>query len=534
MAHSKLYRSFIILQEDERGHSVSKDKPLSGYAKIEVKNNVCKIAFYAQNLKKEYSQCRMMLICNKKDSKFLVDLGTMNITPQGKAESSLEYDAHNIGNTEIDFEKIVGAAICKEVGGKNNFLMCGFLNGEQPTTNWKEYKKVSAARNVNDGKKQYIEKKVECVCVDKTKEEGTTGTNQNMQEMNTNMGTTGMNQNTNMNMGSTGMSPNTNMNTGSTGMNPNTNTNTGSTGMNQNTNMNMGSTGMNPNTNMNMGSTGMNPNTNMNMGSTGMNQNTNMNMGTTGMNPNTNMNMGNTGMNQNANMNMGTTNMNLDGMADLNNDNYATPPNQRKYRDENEISEKLDIDLDLESVDAALTNKVELNEPQNKFDEYEKDLQQKFEELRYRNAVGDINDDYDFELRGSIGEFFTSIVDGLEPLRVTNEIKKCKWYKVKVKNFDEMCNISNYNKYTTLYYPMINYYPYISKKGHFLVGLKCDNKGRVKYIIYGVPGSKDKQSQPYGGKTGFVTFVPERAGSNEGHWLMFYDFKNSLVVVPMK
>lgn len=482
MAHSKLYRSFIILQEDERGHSVSKDKPLSGYAKIEVKNNVCKIAFYAQNLKKEYSQCRMMLICNKKDSKFLVDLGTMNITPQGKAENSLEYDARNIGNTDIDFEKIVGAAICKEVGGKNNFLMCGFLNGEQPTTNWKEYKKVSAARNVNDGKKQYIEKKVECVCVDKTKETGTTGTNQNMQGMNTNMGTTGMNENTNMNIGSTGMNQNTNMNTGSIGMN-------------QNTNMNMGNTGMNPNTNMNMGTTGMNPN---------------------------------------ANMNMGTTNMNLDGMADLNNDNYATPPNQRKYRDENEISEKLDIDLDLESVDAALTNKVELNEPQNKFDEYEKDLQQKFEELRYRNAVGDINDDYDFELRGSIGEFFTSIVDGLEPLRVTNEIKKCKWYKVKVKNFDEMCNISNYNKYTTLYYPMINYYPYISKKGHFLVGLKCDNKGRVKYIIYGVPGSKDKQSQPYGGKTGFVTFVPERAGSNEGHWLMLYDFKNSLVVVPMK
>ena len=515
MAHSKLYRSFIILQEDERGHSVSKDKPLSGYAKIEVKNNVCKIAFYAQNLKKEYSQCRMMLICNKKDSKFLVDLGTMNITPQGKAENSLEYDARNIGNTDIDFEKIVGAAICKEVGGKNNFLMCGFLNGEQPTTNWKEYKKVSAARNVNDGKKQYIDKKIECVCVDKTKETGTTGTNQNMQ---------GMNTNSNMN----------NANMGTTGMNQNTNMNMGSTGMNQNTNMNMGSTGMNPNTNMNTGNTGMNQNTNMNMGSTGMNPNTNMNMGNTGMNPNANMNMGSTGMNPNTNMNMGTTNMNMDGMADLNNANYATPPNQRKYRDDNEISEKLDIDLDLESVDVALTKKAELNQPENKFEEYEQDLQQKFEELRYRNAVGDINDDYDFELSGSIGEFFTSIVDGLEPLRVTNEIKKCKWYKVKAKNFDEMCNISNYNKYTTLYYPMINYYPYISKKGHFLVGLKCDSKGRVKYIIYGVPGTKDKQSQPYGGKTGFVTFVPEKPGSNEGHWLMFYDFKNSLVVVPMK
>ena len=52
LAHNKLYRNFIILQEDENNHSTSEEKGLSGYAKIEAKSDKCKISFYAQNLKK--------------------------------------------------------------------------------------------------------------------------------------------------------------------------------------------------------------------------------------------------------------------------------------------------------------------------------------------------------------------------------------------------------------------------------------------------------------------------------------------------
>ena len=95
-----------------------------------------------------------------------------------------------------------------------------------------------------------------------------------------------------------------------------------------------------------------------------------------------------------------------------------------------------------------------------------------------------------------------------------------------------MLNISNYNKYTIAYYPMINYYPYIKKYGHFLMGYKCDNKGELKYIVYGVPGRKDIDDQPYAGKTGFVTWM--NSGDGNGFWLMFYDYKKSTVVVPMK
>ena len=54
MANSnRLYRNFVILQEDERGYANSDEKTLSGYSKVEAKGDRCKISFYAQNLRKD-------------------------------------------------------------------------------------------------------------------------------------------------------------------------------------------------------------------------------------------------------------------------------------------------------------------------------------------------------------------------------------------------------------------------------------------------------------------------------------------------
>ena len=38
-SNNRLYRNFVILQEDERGYANSEDKTLSGYSKIEAKGN---------------------------------------------------------------------------------------------------------------------------------------------------------------------------------------------------------------------------------------------------------------------------------------------------------------------------------------------------------------------------------------------------------------------------------------------------------------------------------------------------------------
>ena len=75
---------------------------------------------------------------------------------------------------------------------------------------------------------------------------------------------------------------------------------------------------------------------------------------------------------------------------------------------------------------------------------------------------------------------------------------------------------------------------YIKKYNYFKLGYKCDFNGNLKYIIYAIPGKKDKDEQPYDGRTGFVTWVAKDSDTDIGCWLMFYDFKNSTVVVPMQ
>ena len=82
-SNNRLYRNFVILQEDERGYANSEDKTLSGYSKIEEKGDKCKISFYAQNLKKDNDKYYMVLICSKKDIKQIVNLGPLEVTDKG-------------------------------------------------------------------------------------------------------------------------------------------------------------------------------------------------------------------------------------------------------------------------------------------------------------------------------------------------------------------------------------------------------------------------------------------------------------------
>ncbi len=121
---------------------------------------------------------------------------------------------------------------------------------------------------------------------------------------------------------------------------------------------------------------------------------------------------------------------------------------------------------------------------------------------------------------------------------ICSEIKRCKWYKIPVDSQRSMYNMSNYNKYTMLYYPMINYYSYIKKYEHYLIGYKLNKDNRMKYLIYAIPGTKNKMDQPYVGKSGFVTWMPLNSEENDenslGYWLMFYDFKTSTIVIPVK
>ena len=389
-SNNRLYRNFVILQEDERGYANSEDKTLSGYSKIEAKGDKCKISFYAQNLKKDNDKYYMVLICSKKDIKQIVNLGPLEVTDKGKGEVTKEFNVSNIAGLNLDFDKISGAAIVKMNNDSPIFVMCGFLNGQQPTDNWKGYT-IIKTRDVRSTKSNIIkDSKKEIKKNDskkrKVKEESLSENEAKEEEK---------------------------------------------------------------------------------------------------------------------------------------------PIIENPIRDEVEVKIEPE-ETKKEFAESEESEIIKENEPKEnlrgKFEDYE-------DEIEANKEFDPING----KIRGSIGEYFESIVDGFErDTDSIDELKYTKWYKVPVHDLREMCNMNNYNKYTLAYYPMLNYYPYIKKYGFFMIGYKCDSKGNLKHIIYGVPGKKDKDEQPYDGRTGFVTWVSIKNNANNGCWLMFYDFKNSTVVVPMK
>ena len=390
-SNNRLYRNFVILQEDERGYSNSSDKSLSGYSKIEAKGDKCKISFYAQNLKKDNDNYYMMLICCKKDIKQIINLGPIEVSDTGKAEVTKEYNVSNIGGLDIQFDKISGTAIAKFKDGIPVFVMCGFLNGQQPTENWKNYTivkakeiKIRATEKVAEKEHKKEPRKPE-IKVKESKEKS---------------------------------------------------------------------------------------------------------------------------------------------IGD-------TVIEEAKVTVVEEVKE----DITSEEIERSEEKLIDNDEGKITKEEYYKreNLRGKFEDYE-----DEIEDSKEFnpttgKIRGSIGEYFETIVDGFDrDYDSIDELKYTKWYKIPVHDLHEMCNMSDYNKYTLAYYPMLNYYPYIKKHGYFMIGYKCDSQGNLKHIIYAIPGKKDKDEQPYDGRTGFVTWVNLNGKDNEGCWLMFYDFKNSTVVVPMQ
>lgn len=389
-SNNRLYRNFVILQEDERGYANSEDKTLSGYSKIEAKGDKCKISFYAQNLKKDNDKYYMVLICSKKDIKQIVNLGPLEVTDKGKGEVTKEFNVSNIAGLNLDFDKISGSAIVKMNNDSPIFVMCGFLNGQQPTDNWKGYTIVKT-RDVRSTKSNIIkDSKKEIKKNDskkrKVKEESLSENEAKEEEK---------------------------------------------------------------------------------------------------------------------------------------------PIIENPIRDEVEVKIEPE-ETKKEFAESEESEIIEENEPKE-------NLRGKFEDYEDKIEANKEFDPINGKIRGSIGEYFESIVDGFErDTDSIDELKYTKWYKVPVHDLREMCNMNNYNKYTLAYYPMLNYYPYIKKYGFFMIGYKCDSKGNLKHIIYGVPGKKDKDEQPYDGRTGFVTWVSIKNNANNGCWLMFYDFKNSTVVVPMK
>lgn len=425
MSQKKNYsRSFIILQENEKGYEISSDKLPTGYAKVEIKNGKCKISFYVQNLKKMSKPYNMLLVCDKKNTKKLIDLGKIDIDEYGRSEISREFNENDIAESGISVDRVVGASIAQVIEDNVIAVMSGF-NASDISDSWKTYplaqvKKDDDATSKNS---ESIElSRQDNVRKDKTHGKTSRGKGDNLDNV------------------------------------------------------------------------------------------------------------------------FDEYEKKVQDKADEQGEKVSEIKEAKL--ENTEINKEKVIKRNEDENDNAVVNSEQenINEVKNsnveKSDIAEEDNIENDNQDSYQSVNENEEDSEEFP-KGKIGKFFRSLTNGLEDLGdVFPDVKRCQWYKISSEYPQNMFGSQSYNRYSVVYYPMLMYYPYIEKYGHYLLGYKCDKNGNMKYIVYAVPGTKKRVEQPFGGKTGFVSWIPLVDGDeNEdslGYWLMFYDFKNSTIAVPKR
>jgi len=591
LAHNKLYRNFIILQEDERGYSHSSDKALSGYAKVEAKGDKCKVSFYAQNLRQE-DNYSMILICCKRDLKQLIDLGPLVINGVGKGDTSKEYYVNNIAGLGMSYEKISGAAICKVKDNETEFIMHGFMNGEDSTDNWRKFKvvKVDSKKYINksdeeprkyinkldEEPKKYIDKldtepkakdsinssiadkailsqsntietkivktsKLESEFVERKKDESNIQSKENIE-----VGTLNEDNSKVEDKAQNRVLEN----------HENIAESINVLDEDRNKCKEVKKCGKcekheNAEETKKCGKCEKNVEETKKCVKHEMNENI-----------------------EDAINRLAKKLDDYDGVIDLRINNlhediivygfvrdkknenckWKKFKLEKKCRSENQdfnniqgnskrIEENFKLDKLNQTGKEDRVDRLDIID----FDEYESDIQKAdsnnikqqpslntdMQQMKLDNMQQTTSNN-DFKINGEVGQYFEKLAEDFETYKGSlADINYCKLYKINVNSIEDLCDESNYNKYTLAYYPMLNYYPYISKRGYFLLGYKCNKNGEIKYIVYGIPGGKETNDQPYGGRTGFVTWTSDNE-NDRGYWLMFYDFQNSSIVIPTK
>ncbi len=475
MTQKKSYsRYFIILQEDEKGYALASDKLPSGYAKLEIKNDKCKVSYYVQNLKKESAPYHMVLICNKKDAKKLLRLGELNIDEHGRAEVFHEYAVENVANCGVNVDKIVGASIVRMMNSNIIPVMSGFASTDIP--DWKGFPIIEEEKKRQD--EERLDKTMQPAKVEQPKAEPMTSETPTMEEEPI---TEGTQEPANI-----------------------------------------------------FDEYEMKIEVEKDQKSFEPIKKT---------------------MKEQLSNNAQLNRKNNEGI-DIEDGRHKKECKENKQHENKKHEEcKENKQHENKKHEECKENEQHENKKHEECKENKHHENEKHEESKENKHCDNVkaeeykeNKHYDNKKhdeckkdcpKGSVGTFFMSVADGFEELEnVCCEIKRCRWYKIPINSPQDMNNCLDYNKYTVAYYPMMNYYQYIVKFGHFILGYKLDKENKMKYIVYGIPGRKSRADQPFGGRSGFVTWVPLKEGEeNEdsyGYWLMFYDFRNSTIVIPVK
>lgn len=515
MASKRNYsRYFIILQEDEKGYSTDNNKFPTGYAKVERKNDKCKISYYVQNLKKSKDPYYMMLICDRKTDKRLVKLGPINIDDYGRAEVSYEYSVENVANSSIPMENIKGASIVRLDGSTVYGILTGFVSGTK-LNDWKSYAVIENKERIEDSKEDQTIENEQSAPVQEEKAEENKKEKVNQEEIIVKREESEKKEENNIfDEYEKNIENSKNIN------------------IKENRNSNDEEV---LEENKNDDKAKIIEESKVTSVEENKDENENIEVKQE--------------IEANSNLNDSKESRNVEeGHKDsLEEDNLEENEEALKEskddlkENKDSLEENRDYEKEAESIKESTK---ELEKSEDVKSERRHDHKKDKEEEEYCKEHKEHKEQYKCEEKadystGILSDFFNTLAYGLEEVKgVCPEVGKCKWHKVKYKDLKNITPNMDFNKYTIVYYPMISYYPYIQKYGHYLMGYKCNSTGDVKYLVYAIPGTKAVHDQPFGGSTGFVTWVCRDYGENRedsvGYWLMFYDFKNSRIVVPVK
>lgn len=121
---------------------------------------------------------------------------------------------------------------------------------------------------------------------------------------------------------------------------------------------------------------------------------------------------------------------------------------------------------------------------------------------------------------------------------ISEELKGSRWWKIPCDYDVPVREDRMYPYFCTIYhlkmaYPYINYIKYIKKTGYYYFGIKYDDDGEVKFIMYGIEGKYNTNDQPYMGMTGFAKWVKLKK-KDMGMWIMHYNPYTGCILMPKR
>lgn len=168
------------------------------------------------------------------------------------------------------------------------------------------------------------------------------------------------------------------------------------------------------------------------------------------------------------------------------------------------------------------------------------------EDIEAKEVSGYMDDSFNknFDRKGDEDKrpFATMFHDILEDFDeeedLTEEFKNTRWWKIPLSEDLPISENLYYPYYCAIYhlkmtYPYINYVKYFKDTGHYHFGMKYDDSGEVKYILYGIEGSNSHNFQPYMGMTGFIRWIKMKQ-KDKGMWILYYNPHTGCIMIPKK